>query len=270
MEAKELMKAGQLAEARKVLVDAVKNSPADMSSRTLLFQVLSYLGEWEKADRHLETIGLQDSSRETGVLGCRNLVHAEKERQTVTDENTPASFLTDPPAYLDLFMSGRDKLSKGKIEEAADLFNRTQELRPDISGTVNAKEFSGLTDTDIFLFPFLEVIAHERYLWIPFESLRELTLSPPENLLDLLWITAKVTTWEGFAMNCYLPVLYPNSFLHDDERIKMGRMTDWSDAGGGFSKGIGQHVFAVGGEDMSLLEISEMTFNFPGSDESDE
>lgn len=270
MEVKELIKAGKLSEARQQLIALVKNSPADPVSRTLLFQVLCYCGEWDKADRHLQALSAQDSSREAGALGFRNLIHAEQERHEFTKQNRAASFLGEPPAYLDLFISAREKLAGEKVDEAVDLFNRLETLRPVISGTLNNNSFTGLCDTDSFLVPFLEVFVHERYLWIPFESLRELSIAPPQTLLDLLWISANVTTWEGLTMNCYLPVLYPDSFLHEDERIKMGRMTDWISLGGSFAKGVGQHVFEVGGEDISLLEIREIMFNFTGNDISDE
>ncbi len=64
-------------------------------------------------------------------------------------------------------------------------------------------------------------------------------------------------------MNCYLPVLYPDSFLHEDDRIKLGRMTSWISLGGCFTKGIGQRVFQVGEEDMGILEIQEVLYNTP-------
>ena len=269
MEVKELIKAGKLSEARQHLVATVKNSPADPVSRTLLFQVLCYCGEWDKADRHLQALSAQDISREAGTLGFRNLIHAEQERHKLTENNQVASFLGEPPAYLDLFISAREKLGGEKIDEAADLFNRLESLRPAISGTLNNNSFTGLRDTDSFLVPFLEVFVHERYLWIPFESLRELCIDPPQTLLDLLWIPANVTTWEGLTMNCSLPVLYPDSFLHEDEQIKMGRMTDWISLGGPFARGVGQHVFEAGGEDISLLEIRKIIFNFTGNDIGD-
>ena len=50
MDSKELIKKGQLGEARAALVNEVKNRPGDPASRTLLFQVLLFCGEWEKAN----------------------------------------------------------------------------------------------------------------------------------------------------------------------------------------------------------------------------
>ena len=108
---------------------------------------------------------------------------------------------------------------------------------------------------------------HERYLWIPFGAIRELSISSPKSLFDLLWIPARVTTWEGLGVGCYLPVLYPDSPLHEDERVKLGRMTDWVSLGGPFSKGLGQHVYQVGEEEKGLLEMREVLFQFSGSEE---
>jgi type VI secretion system protein ImpE len=270
MEIKELIQAGNLAEARQRLVAAVKASPADLASRTLLFQVLCYLGEWDKADRHLEAISAQDSSRGAGALGYRNIVLAEIARCDVINKNQNASFISDPPDYLGSFLQLRTKLAEGNENQAGDLLATLESLRPTISGTVNDTPFVGLCDTDTTLFPFLEVIAHERYLWVPFESIRELSISQPDSLLDLLWIAARITTWEGLTMNCYLPVLYPKSFLHEDENIKMGRMTDWKPLAGSYAQGVGQHVFEVGGKDMAILEIHDIVFNFPGNKGSDE
>jgi len=270
MEIKELIQAGKLSEARQQLVAAVKKSPADTILRTMLFQVLCYLGEWDKADRHLQAIAAQDSRREAGVLGYRNIIHAEMERHEVVNKNKNGSFISDPPDYIELFLQVRHQLDEGRTSEAEELLTKIDAQRPLLSGTVNDIPFVGFCDTDATLFPFLEVITHDRYLWVPFESIREVSVAEPESLLDLLWIAARITTWEGLTMNCSLPVLYPNSSLHADEKIKMGRITDWLPLAGPYARGVGRHVFDVGGKDMSLLELHEIVFNFPGNKQSDE
>jgi hypothetical protein len=40
-------------------------------------------------------------------------------------------------------------------------------------------------------------------------------------------------------------------------------MTDWTPLGGAFSKGMGQHVFQLGEEEMAILEIQDAVFNAP-------
>ena len=260
MDAKDLIKAGRLSEARKQLTEEVKAKPGDSGRRTLLFQVLAFCGEWDKAERHLDAIGARDVAAEVGVQVYKNLIHAERERTEVYKVKRRPSFLPKTPTYLETYYAARTKLGEEKIDDAKTLFHQVDAQRPVISGTMNGKRFTGFKDTDIFLSFFLEAIVHERYVWIPFETIRELAVSAPKTLFDLLWIRARITTWEGLTMNCYLPVLYAASFLHEDDRVKLGRLTDWTSIGGPFAKGMGQHVFQVGEEDMGILEIREALF----------
>ena len=173
----------------------------------------------------------------------------------------------DSHRYLEMYYAAWDKVVEKEIEEAKELFDRIDARRPMISGTLDGKGFVGFKDTDTFLSLFLEAIVYERYVWMPFESIRELSIDPPSTLFDLLWAMARITTWEGLTTNCYLPVLYPESFLHEDDRVKLGRMTDWTPLGGPFSKGMGQHVFQAGEEEMAILDIREALFNIADSAE---
>lgn len=264
MNAIDLIRAGELDAARKTLIGEVKASPADPRKRTLLFQVLSFLGKWDKARRHLDTIAVQDPKMEASVQIYRNLINAETEREKVTNLEQPPSFLPEPPAYFEEYYSGVKNLAEKNIEKAKQLFDQAEALRPTITGTLNDKAFEGLSDTDTFLSPFLEAIVHERYVWIPFDAIRELIIPSPKTLLDLLWTQASITTWEGLTMNCFLPVLYPGSSDHEDERIKLGRMTDWIPLGETFSKGVGQHLYHVGNDEMAILEIRNVQFKFDG------
>lgn len=268
MNSKDFIRAGRLSEARQQLINEVKASPADMGKRTLLFQVHSLLGEWEKADRHLDVIATQDIKAEIGVQAYKNIVLAERERMEVVRNTRLPSFMPETPSYFELYRAACKKLAEKNIEEAEEFFTRIDNQIHPITGTLNGKGFEGFRDTDAYYAFFLEAIVHERYIWIPFESIRELSISPPRTLFDLLWVPAEVTTWEALSMKCYLPVLYAESFLHDDNQIKLGRMTDWNHLGGPFSKASGQHVFQVGEEETALLDIREVIFTLPGAVEN--
>lgn len=261
VEAKELLKAGQLLKAREQLIALVKATPADLALRTLLFQTLVFCGEWDKAERHLDALVQQDSKVETGVQVYKNLLHAEKERLDVMTQGRRPSFLPESPAYLEAYLSAWQQLSENRPESAKELFEQINRQVQHPSGNINGKPFTGFADTDQLLSRFLEIFTFERYVLIPFESIRELIIEAPKTLFDLIWIGAQVTTWGGLNINCYLPVLYPGSYLHDDERVKLGRMTDWQSLGGGYTKASGQHVYQVGSEEVSLLEIREIIFS---------
>jgi type VI secretion system protein ImpE len=270
MDPKELIRAGRLSEARMQLIEEVKSSPANAGRRTLLFQVHTLLGEWDKAERHLNVLAAQDVSRETGVQVYKNLVQAERTRLEVFRNGRLPSFLPETPHYFERYKLACEQLKGGSIDEAIKLFENVNEQIPVISGTIDGKSFIGFNDADVFLLFFLEAIAHEQYIWIPFEAIREISITPPKTLFDLIWVPARITTWAGLTLNCLLPVLYPESFLHEDDRIKLGRMSEWKPVGGLFSRGMGQHVYLVGNEEVSILDIREITFNVPQAGEQDE
>jgi type VI secretion system protein ImpE len=259
----ELIKAGKLSEARQQLVQEVKTAPADLGKRTTLCQVLCFSGEWDKAERHLDTIGTQDPKRETGVQVYRNLIRAERERLEVLALRRRPAFLTDPPPWLDAHWAALEKIAAGTPEEAETLFNQAGEQRSTVSGTVNQTPFAGILNTDSRLSNVIEAFVHERYIWMPFASIREMIISPPKTLMDLLWVSANITAWSGLTVNCYLPVLYAASSSHENERVRLGQMTDWQALGGPFAKGVGQQVFQIGETDMALLEIRELLIEVP-------
>lgn len=269
MNATDLIKSGRLRDARKQLVEEVKSSPSDSGKRTLLFQVLLFLGEWDKAGHHLDAIAAQAPEKEAGVQVYKDLLTAEKERIEVCQLTRRPSFLPETPPYFETYYTGLEKLFRQDMEGAKAHFEEAVAQRPSISGTLNGKPFAGFSETDTFLAPFLETMVHERYVWVPFESIRELTVPLPKTLFDLIWSRANITTWSGLTMDCCLPVLYPGSYSHEDERVQLGRMTDWIPMGGSFLKGAGQHVFEIGHEDVALLEIREVIFRYGGPEVDD-
>ncbi len=253
--------AGRLSEARAQLTAEVKGAPSDGSKRTLLFQVLAFLGEWEKAERHLDMIVALNPPSETGVQVYKNLINAERERQGVIERKSIPGFAASPPAYLDTYFAAWDRLKDGEPAKARRLYREIGGHLSPLSGTVDGRSFEGFSDMDAFLSLFLEVVVHDRYLWVPFESIGELSISPPKSLFDLLWVPARLVTWEGLSMQCYLPVLYPGSAAMADDKVKLGRITDWLPLGSSFYRGIGQHMFQAGEEEIPLLEMREVVFS---------
>ena len=265
MDARDLIKAGKLTEARQMLTEGVKRSPSDTSIRTLLFQVLIFFGEWDKAAKHAEVIAARDVGAEIGVQAYRNLIAAERERSEVFRSNRRPSFLPKAPPYAELYFSALASLKDGDPASAEACFEQADGIRAAVAGTRNGVPFSGFSDTDSRLSFFLEAFVHERYVWIPFDALREFVIAPPASLFDLIWATGRVTTWDGLTLNCFFPVIYPESSAHPDDRIKMGRMTDWESLGGAFYRGVGQRVFQLGDAELPILEIGEALFTVPGA-----
>jgi type VI secretion system protein ImpE len=260
MNPKALILDGQIDAARAMLVDQIKKTPADIQARSLLFQVLVLCGEWDKAQRHLDIVASQKASPDMNASVFQNLIQAEKERIAVSTLQQRPTFFPDIPEYTEDFFQALALLKDDKIDAAAKLFGQIDSQLPDIKGTVNGQPFKGFRDTDTTLAYFIEAIEYERYLWVPIANVRELAVFPPESLTDLIWAKGRITTWEGLTMGCFLPALYPNSFNSRDDRIRLGRMTDWKSLGGGYARAIGQHVYEVGGTDRSIFEIKEAVF----------
>ncbi len=257
---KDLIKEGKLAEARANLVAAVKKSPGDTAARTMLFQVLLFLGEWDKAQRHLEMLAQLDANMAAAAPLYNNLLKCERERVEVVSFRTLPSFLPATPTYFESYHKACQHLQTSLDGTGKDLFCAMELEIPEVAGTVNGVEFSGMRNTDDVLAFALEVFAHDRYVWVPFESIREIIVTPPQSLLDLLWIPASITTWGGLSMNGFLPVLYPHSWQHDNEQVRMGRMTDWSAQYGDCVRGAGQQVFVFGDQDLAILEWRNIQF----------
>ena len=54
------------------------------------------------------------------------------------------------------------------------------------------------------------------------------------------------------------PAVYPSSYNHPDELVKLGRQTDWNTLEGDIVLGIGGKTFLAGDDAVSLLERREL------------
>lgn len=261
MEASELIRAGDLEGARQLAAAAVKSAPGDPAKRTLLVEIAAFCGDWERALQHLEVIAATDPGRATGVKAYRDLIAAEKERLQVARLQAQPAYLPESPAYHAACAAARRHLAEGSAEQTGALLQEISARIPPVKGILNGQRFEGLADTDSLLSFFLEAFVHDRYVLVPLEALQELAVPAPRRWVDLLWAPARITTWEGLAVSCFLPVLYAESFRHEDDRVRLGRMTDWAPLGAGLCRGVGQHVFRAGEADLGILEIRNAAFS---------
>jgi type VI secretion system protein ImpE len=268
MNAKALILDGQINAARAMLVDRIKQKPADTQARSTLFQAMLLCGEWDKAQRQLDIVATQQTSAEMNLSVYQNLIQAEKERLAVANMEQRPTFFPEVPEICEDFFQALELLKNQQVDDAAKLFERIDARLPGIQGTVNGQPFKGFRETDTTLTYFIEAIEYERYLWVPIANIRELAVTPPRTLIDLIWAKGRITTWEGITMGCFLPVLYPNSFTSSDDRIRLGRLTQWQPLGGPYTKALGLHVYDVGGEERSIFELTEAVFTLANETDS--
>jgi len=261
MDPKALILDGKIDAARSTLIDRIKKSPSDSQARSLLFQVMLLCGQWDKAQRQLDIAATQLTAPDMNASVYQNLIQAEKEREAVATMEQQPTFFPDVPEYSDDFFMALELVKNEKVAEATKLFNSVESALPAIQGTLNGEPFTGFRETDSTLAFFIEAIEYERYLWVPIANIRELVVSEPKTLMDLIWAKGRITTWEGLTMGCFLPALYPNSSASQDESIRLGRRTEWEAIGGNFARAFGQHVYDVGGTDRSIFELKEVIFS---------
>jgi type VI secretion system protein ImpE len=262
-EAKDLFAAGHINEAIEQLLHQVKANPNDAAARTFLFELSCLTGDWERAERQLDVIGHQSTEAQLGVMVYRANINAERERQRVFAEGVQPHFLREPPAYIDLHVQALSQLNNGQFAEARATLDRAEEERPAIAGKLNGKEFEDFRDYDDFVAPFLELIVKDKYVWLPLEQIKSIQLSPPKQLRDMIWASARIEATDGTIGEVYLPSLYYGTNAAENDQVRLGRMTDWKQLRDDLYMAQGLRLFLVDGQDKTLFEISplELTGN---------
>lgn len=255
MDAKQAFDAGNLPAAIEAQVQKVKSTPADTRARTFLFELLCFAGEWDRANKQLDALSVQEAQAAWGVSVYQNLLAAEKTRQKVFREGVKPETFIDQPAWLSLHLDAIGKLREGDGAGATALLEQSTQQQKTVAGELNGQPVTGLRDADDLLSPILEVMVMRDYVWVPWEQVQSLSVMPPQRPRDLVWAAAKLTLTDGVQRSCYLPALYPNSSTADNDDAKLGRLTDWVQIENGPVRGLGQHLLAIGDSDIGLLEL---------------
>jgi type VI secretion system protein ImpE len=230
MSAERLLREGKLDEAVKALGDELRDNPGNIRSRTFLFELLCFRGDYDRASTHLKMLGSQSKDAGVGALLYEGALHAERLRE--------AMFRTgDLPAAL---------------PEGASA----------IGGTLNGRPFTSLTDADPRIGARLEIFAGGDYLWIPLNQVASIEMKPPARLRDLLWASTILQMGPGYQQRdlgeVLLPILCPLSFQDSDDQVRLGRITEWCRDEQGLEFPIGQKMLLVDGEEFPFLEIRKL------------
>jgi type VI secretion system protein ImpE len=230
MNAELLFREGKLDEAIATLGEALRNDPANTRNRTFLFELLCFAGEYDRAEKHLRILGDADKEALAGGLTYLGAINAERIRERMfADKQLPAA----EPA------------------PAAP-----------VTGNINGKPFRTLADGDGRIGPRLEVLAGGDYLWIGFEHIAELVMQPPKRLRDLLWAPARLRTGPSFKGQDFGEVLIPaiaaGSAQHEDNQVRLGRVTEWYRDEQGSEFPLGGKVWLVDGEEVPVLEVRRL------------
>ena len=260
-EAKTLLESGNLKGATEAALSFVKTNPTDGAGRIFLFELSIFAGEWERAKRQLDVIGHQDTVAMIGSKIYEQCVLAEGKRADFFAKGTKPEFLATPPDYVYGILSANNKFREGNLKEARELLDQVDEQRPAFKCNINGETAEDFRDYNDLTSAILEVIIKDSYVWVPFEQIEKITFTEPKSLRDHFWLQASLETDNGTNGEVFIPALYNDSWRSGDDRIRLGKVTDWRDIGEDIYVGEGTKLFAVGGQEhKTILDLQKIEF----------
>ncbi len=237
-----LIREGRLTDALAEQTQRVKQAPGDADQRYVLFCLLAFAGELDRALIHLDALAHGDQQLGVGTVVYRNLLNSEEERRRVYENRSEPVFPPDAPAWLGERFSAFLCALGGEPEAARERFEALGDSGALLAGKVGEHAFDAVRDADDLLGPVLEVFAGGRYLWMPFSDIRRLTVSEPASLADLLWIPANLEDGRGDVADVHLPVRYAGSQTAAQEPLRLGNATQFESVAETLSRGFGQKL----------------------------
>jgi len=265
MTAEEHIKAGNLTEALAELQAQIKKKPADSRLRTFLFQLLSVMGQWERAASQLEVAGEMDGEAATMRQMYREVLRCELLRGEVFAGRKSPLVFGEPAEWLALLLQAAQLVATEKFEEAIALRDQAFEGAPAIAGSIDGQPFAWIADADPRLGPVLEAIVNGRYYWIPFMRIREIKIEKPADLRDVAWTPVSMTFANGGETVALIPTRYPGSEKSSDPRVVLAWRTEWIEKPGETFLGVGQRLLATDQGEFPLMDARVIKLESPES-----
>jgi type VI secretion system protein ImpE len=264
-EAGRLFREGNLAGALTAANAAVRRAPTDIGARVLLAELLAFSGNIERADVVLDACADLDPTAAIVVAEFRQLLRGETARRQLFSDGRVPEFLGEPTAAQRLSLSAIVALRHGDSAEAAKLAAQAEEARVHPAGTAGDTAFDDMRDADDMLASCFEVITTTgKYFWIPPERVLLLEFHAAKRPRDLFWRRATMQVADGPDGEVYLPALYPptaGTAPAMTDALRLGRATDWHQAGdGGPTLGLGAVTILVGEDALTWLEMDKVSF----------
>ncbi len=260
MQAQDFLKEGDLNGALSTAMQAVRDDPAKSENRTLLFQLLSVAGDWDRSLTQLNVAGELDSSAIPMVQTYQEALGCEALREQVFAGSRSPLVFGDPEQWIALALESVKLSGHGKHNEASTLREQAYELAPSVPGIINGEAFEWIADADSRIGPFVEAIIDGKYYWVPMHRIASMTIEAPEDLRDLVWIPAQFTWANSGQSIALLPVRYPETHTSSNDSLRLSRLTEWDKKASETYFGIGQRMLATDQADYSLLDVREIIF----------
>jgi type VI secretion system protein ImpE len=262
LNAKRLFDAGRLGDAVLELNQAVKSQPSDGGLRVFLFELLCFQGALDRAAKQLDVIAAQSATAgiELSVQVYRSLLAAEAARRAVFHGDALPKFITPPRSHVERYLLLLKKMRSASQDDLGAMLDEAEEESPSLTGERAGQAFSSFRDADDRVASVLEVFHEGEYLWVPFDQITRLDVTPPRKLRELMWVQARLQVENEPTGDVFIPACYPDSYLSPDDNVKLGRLTEWEALHDRMVIGMGQRVFLVDGEEVGLLDLGGVSF----------
>lgn len=250
---------GRLHDAVQAAIEEVRDAPSDVDRRWMLAALFCFEGDFERADKHLQTILASAPDLAAEVLVFRNLLRGETARRQCFEEGRVPAFPEPPSAAHKEILRALTLIAAGEDEDAAGILRQVISGQRELSGECDGQRFEGFRDWDDVLATIFEVITvNGDYYWLGIDQLREVRFEPIAEPRDMLWRGAQITTYDHETLAVHFPALYPGTWRDGDDSIRLGRAADWLEAPGGILRGKGVRSFLAGDATRPLTNITAL------------
>jgi type VI secretion system protein ImpE len=261
----DLFQSGQLQQAVDAVTQTLKTKPTDVTNRLFLAELLCFVGDWERAEKQLDTISRQSTEGAITIALYRQLLRGETAREQVFHDGRPPEIVVELPQDAQLMLEALMAQRLGQDDELVRLQQAADAARSPVAGQCNGHEFVSFRDLDDRVAGVLEVITSQgKYYWVPWQNIELLEMEPPKVPIDLLYRRTQIDVRGGPKGEVYIPTRYVASQGEiQSTPLLMCRATEWLGVEGQFVEGRGLRTFLVGEQDMTLMEISTLSFTAP-------
>lgn len=266
--AERAVRGGDLDAALTSLQEQIRTAPAKAELRVFLFQLLSVMGQWDRAQTQLSVAAELDAGALAMAQMYREAILCERLRAEVFAGKKAPVVFGEPDEWLALLIEALLVTGTPRTDEADTLRARAFDAAPGSRGSVDGQPFEWIADADMRLGPVCEAVINGRYYWLPFERLSRIDLEAPVDLRDVVWMPAHFQFANGGEAVGVIPSRYPGSERADDPLVRLGRRTIWSEHAPEVFTGLGQRVFTTDVGDHALMDVRAIVIDGVGGQPS--
>lgn len=260
LNSEQALKDGNLEQALADIQQLVRKNPANSKYRIYLFQLMTILGQWERALNQLNVLADMDAATLAMVQTYRETLRCETLRVEIFSGQRSPLVFGDPEPWIALLLESLRLTVSKQFDHASELRQQAFDAAPTTAGSIDDVPFTWIADADSRLGPILEAIINGQYYWIPFNRISTISISPPEDLRDMVWTPANFTWSNGGETVGFIPTRYSGSETSTDSSIRLVRKTEWTELSDGSFIGLGQRLLSTDENDYALLDIRHIQF----------